>query len=328
MVARVWRVLLAVLVLSLGTLVQPVRAAEPGKVIVGVYVNKVQDVSFKDSKFAVDFYIWFRWKPVGELADYKPLESFGLVNGKIDNKTVVDEKMIGEESYASARINATVSKDWELAAFPFDRHKIVVDIEDEKVFAGNMVFEADQTNSRLGDEIAVPGWLVSKFFTRVTSKEYMSNYGDTSLPTGNRVAYSRMSFGMEMDRDNAGTAIKLLSSVVVVTLLAFVVFWVHPQATDPRFGLGVGALFAVSASAFVVAGAVPDSASMTVADEFHMIAVGFIFASILVSALCMRWAEAGQDVLWKRIDRACRVLFPLLFLLSLWALTRTAANGQ
>lgn len=320
--------MLAVLVLSLGTLVQPARAAEPGKVVVGVYVNKVQDVSFKDSKFAVDFYIWFRWKPVGELADYKPLESFGLVNGKIDNKTVVDEKMIGDESYASARINATVSKDWELAAFPFDRHKILVDIEDEKVFAGNMVFEADQTNSRLGDEIAVPGWLVSKFFTRVASKEYMSNYGDTSLPTGNRVAYSRLSFGMEMDRDNAGTATKLLSSVVVVTLLAFVVFWVHPQATDPRFGLGVGALFAVSASAFVVAGAVPDSASMTVADEFHMIAVGFIFASILVSALCMRWAEAGKDVLWKRVDRACRVLFPALFLLSLWVLTRTAANGQ
>jgi hypothetical protein len=305
-----------------------VQAAEPGKVVIGVYVNKIQDVSFKDSKFGIDFYIWFRWKPVGELKDYKPLESFGLVNGKIDNKTVVDEKMIGDEAFASARINATVAKDWELASFPFDRHKIRVDVEDEKVFAGMMVFEADQANSRLGDEITVPGWIVSKFSTQVSSKEYHSNYGDTSLPTGNSVTYSRLSFGMEMDRDNFGTAIKLLSSVVVVTLLSFVVFWINPEATDPRFGLGVGALFAVSASAFVVAASVPDSADMTLADEFHMVGVAFIFASILASAISLRWAEAGHAMQWKRLDRWSRVVFPILFLLSLLVLTRVAINGQ
>jgi hypothetical protein len=65
--------------------------AEPGKVVVGTYINKMNEVSFKDSKFSLDFYIWFRWKPVGELANYKPIESMELINGRIDGKTSIVE---------------------------------------------------------------------------------------------------------------------------------------------------------------------------------------------------------------------------------------------
>lgn len=291
-------------------------AAEPAQVTIGVYLNKVLDVSFKDSKFSSDFYIWFRWKPVGALADFKPLDTFGLVNGKIDSKTVVDEKRIGDEMFASARVTATISKSWELANFPFDQHTVRIQVEDEKAHAGEMVYVVDKDNSALGDEVGIPGWTLSNFVAEVTSHQYSSNYGDVSLPTGNKVSYSRLSFGMDMDRSDLGTPAKLLSTLVVATLLAFLVFWIVPSAVDPRFGLGVGSLFAVSASAFVVASSVPDSAPMTVADRLHAIGVIFIFLSILMSTISLHWAEAGQPEKWKRLDRWCQVLFPGLFLLA------------
>jgi hypothetical protein len=31
--------------------------AEPGKVVVGIYINKMNELNFKDSKFGPDFYI-------------------------------------------------------------------------------------------------------------------------------------------------------------------------------------------------------------------------------------------------------------------------------
>ena len=300
-------------------------AAEPAQVIAGAYLNKVEDVSFKDSKFSADFYIWFRWKPVGALADFKPLDSFGLVNGKVDNKTIVDEKMIGDEMFASARVTATVSKPWDLANFPFDQHTVRIQIEDEKYHAGEMVYVIDAANSALGDEAVIPGWTLSKFVAEVSKHEYQSNYGDVSLPTGNKVNYSRLSFGMDMDRSDLGTPAKLLSTLVVATLLAFLVFWITPSAVDPRFGLGVGSLFAVSASAFVVASSVPDSAPMTVADKLHAIAVVFIFLSILASTVALHWAESEQVAKWKRLDRWCQVLFPGLFLLTVYWFSHTAS---
>jgi hypothetical protein len=290
-------------------------SAEPGKVVVGTYINKMQEVSFKDSKFTLDFYIWFRWKAVGELADYKPLESMELINGRIDGKTGIIEKKIGDLNYASARITATIFKTWGLDTFPFDKHSVRVHVEDSQFFASQLQFEPDLTNSRLGDEISVPGWALSGFATEAVPKTYKSNYGDTTLPTDALSTYSRLTFGMDMNREGWGSAIKLLSTVIFATLVAFVAFGIKPSDVDPRFGLGVGALFAVAASAFVVASTVPDSGLLTVADKVHIIAMGFIFASVVQSAICLKWDEAGLVEKYERVDFWSLIIFPLLFLL-------------
>jgi hypothetical protein len=218
-------------------------------------------------------------------------------------------------NYASARVTATIFEPWALETFPFDKHRIQVQVEDSGLFIHQMVFQPDLTNSRLGDEIALAGWTLSGFVAEAAAKTYKTNYGDTSLPTDALSTYSRLTFGMDMDRQGYGSAVKLLSTVIFATLVAFVAFGIRPIDVDPRFGLGVGALFAVAASAFVVASTVPDSDLLTIADQVHIIAMGFIFASVVVSAFCLRWDEAGEEAKWKRVDAWCLVIFPLAFLL-------------
>jgi hypothetical protein len=311
--ANVLRFLCVGLLLALGWLAP--AAAEPGKVVVGTYINKMQEVSFKDSKFTLDFYIWFRWKPEGELKNYKPLESMDLMNGRVDAKTGIVEKQIGDLSYASARITATIFKTWGLETFPFDSHRVSVHVEDSQFVDSQLQFEPDLTNSRLGDEITLPGWKLSGFATAAVPKTYKTNYGDTSLPTDALSTYSRLSFGMDMNREGWGSALKLLSTVIFATLVSFVAFGIKPSDVDPRFGLGVGALFAVAASAFVVASTVPDSALLTIADQVHIVAMGFIFASVVQSAICLKWDEAGLVEKYERVDRWSLILFPLVFLL-------------
>lgn len=311
--AKVLRIVWMVLLLT-GSWVAP-AAAEPGKVIVGTYINKMQEVSFKDSKFTLDFYIWFRWKPVGELAEYKPLESMELINGRIDGKSSIVEKKIGDVNYASARISATIFKTWGLETFPFDSHRVRVFVEDSQLVASQLQFDPDLTNSRLGDEISLPGWQLSGFATEAATKTYKSNYGDVSLPTDALSNYSRLTFGMDMKREGWGSAVKLLSTVIVATLVAFVAFGIKPSDVDPRFGLGVGALFAVAASAFVVASTVPDSGLLTIADQVHIISMGFIFASVVQSAICLKWDEAGLQERYERVDFWSLIVFPLLFLI-------------
>jgi hypothetical protein len=288
--------------------------AEPAKVVIGAYVNKLQDISFRDSRYSIDFYVWFRWKAEGELKDFKPLESMELINGRIDSKTSIVEKKIGDVNYASARVAATIFKNWELAAFPFDQHRLDIHVEDSQFVSSQLVYEADVANSRLGDELGVPGWTMSKFTPVVTNKVYKTNYGDVSLPTDALSEYARFTFGMDMHRKDYGSAAKLLSTVLAATLVAFVAFMIRPVDVDPRFGLPVGALFAVAASAFVVASAVPDSGVLTAADKMHMLAMAFIFASLVQSAFCLKWDEAEQEAKWKRADRWAIIVFPILFL--------------
>ncbi|MEO8312685.1 MAG: hypothetical protein ABI520_16065 [Caldimonas sp.] len=287
--------------------------AEPAEVIVGTYVNKVQDLSFRENRYAVDFYVWFRWKAQGPLADYKPLESFEIMNGRVDGKTSVVEKKIGDVNYAAARITATIAETWELANFPFDRHRVQVRIEDSMLTVLDLTFVPDKANSRLGDEIEMAGWRASEFGSEVQRRLYRSNYGDTSLPTDAQSEYSRYVVAWDIDRDGWGAAIKLLSTVILATGVAFVSFMVKPSDLDARFGMGVGALFAVAASAFIVSSAVPDSAALTVADRMHMVALGCIFLTLLLSAFCLRLEVRGREELAFKIDHWCLAILPILF---------------
>jgi hypothetical protein len=287
--------------------------ATPAEVIVGTYINKVQDLSFRENRYTVDFYIWFRWKAKGALADYKPLDSFEIVNGRIDNKSGVVEKKIGDINYATARIVATIAETWDLANFPFDWHRSQMRIEDSGLTALDLQFVIDKANSRLGDEIAIAGWRASNFGSEVQRRLYQTNYGDISLPTDKQSEFSRYVVSWNLDREGSGAAFKLLSTVLLATAVAFVSFMVKPSDLDARFGMGVGGLFAVAASAFIVSSSVPDSASLTVADRLHMVALGCIFFTLLVSALCLRLEVRGREELAFRIDHWCLAILPLFF---------------
>ncbi len=295
--------------------VSVVGATEPATVIVGAYVNQILDLSFKERRYAIDFWVWFRWTAEGDMADYQPLESFELMNGRIENKSSIVEKRIDGVNYASARIMASISQPWELDAFPLDNHRLRIYLEDSRRVASELVYVIDVANSRLGDEIHLSGWTVSFFDAGVTTKVYHTNFGDISLPTTDRSEFSRFTFSMDLRRENHEAAIKLLTTMLVAPLVAFAAFLIRPTDVNTRFGVGVGALFAVATSAVIVASAVPDSSALTTADKLHMIAMIFIVASLVQSAICMKWVETGEEIRSKQVDRLCVFIFPLLFLL-------------
>lgn len=305
----------------------PARA-EPAQVVVGAYVNKIEELNFRENKYVIDFYIWFRWKAEGELAEYKPLESFEIINGRRDAMAAVVEKKIGDLNYAIARITATINEKWDLKRFPFDSHHTQVRVEDSVFTAEDVVFVADEKNSRLGDEIEMSGWTAKNFVNEVERKIYRTNYGDTSLATDAQSTYSRYVFGWDIERTNLGAAIKLLSTVLLATAVSFVAFMVRPSDLDARYGMGVGSLFAVMASAVIVSSSVPDSGGMTLADQLHMVALAVIFVTLLLSSLCLRLETHEQEELAYRIDHWCLAILPLLFYgWAIWAMWRAARGA-
>ncbi|HET7852739.1 MAG TPA: hypothetical protein VFK91_08340, partial [Methyloceanibacter sp.] len=60
--------LLALLLSVLACLSAPSAVAEPAageapvKVVVGAYINDIQELDFKTNSYAIDLYVWFRWK--------------------------------------------------------------------------------------------------------------------------------------------------------------------------------------------------------------------------------------------------------------------------
>jgi hypothetical protein len=135
--SQLLRAIALALVMGIGN---PGRAAEhrvatPKKIHVGVYVKEVHGISLKDSLVTVDFYVWFRWTDDG----LKPLESFDLVNGRIESKQSAYDANIEGVHYASCRVVAALHKLWDVSRYPLDSHTFAIEIEDNNLEAEKLI---------------------------------------------------------------------------------------------------------------------------------------------------------------------------------------------
>src|SRR5687768_16492336 len=96
--------------------------------------------------------------------------------------------------------------------------------------------------------------------------------------------------------------LRLFSGLHIAVFVAFLALWIQPTDVDPRFGLGAAALFAAVASEFVVASSLPETNILTLADQLHMASLGFIFLSLIESAVSLPLCRANA-VASRRLDR-------------------------
>lgn len=285
-------------------------AQPPAEVHVGVYVNRIYDLSLRDNRFVSDFYIWFRWQD----KELKPYESFEIANGHLDSRETIYQDVVEGFQYAVVRVTATVTKYWDIRPFPLDNHEVTLEIEDSQNEDFKFKYIADAANSTISPDTQVPGWNIGKTNNQVRSHEYKTNYGDISLPSGNSSSYSRYIFSVNLLRPGYGYFKKLFLSLFLATLISFLAFAIKPTDLDPRFGLGIGAIFAVAASQYVVASSLPDSNIMTMADALHILSITYIFLSLVESTVSLKLATGSRPELSQKLDRICLVLFILTYL--------------
>jgi hypothetical protein len=49
---------------------------DPAKIVLGAYINDIQELDFKTNSYAIDLYVWFRWKP----SDIDPSKTMEFMN--------------------------------------------------------------------------------------------------------------------------------------------------------------------------------------------------------------------------------------------------------
>jgi hypothetical protein len=311
---------LAILVvLSLGLLPNP-GAAEPQVVTVGTYIQQIQDLSLRDGKVTVDFYLWARWK--GEELD--PLATLEVMNGQLESRDVLDRKMIGDEHYAQGRMRAILNVPWDVTNFPLDTQRFSIAIEDSVLTTKDLRIVADTENTAYSPQIVIPGYRIAGSRTKVSDYTYKTNYGDVSLPTGNASAYARFEQEIVIDRPSIGYFFKLFGAVFISSLVAFLAFLVKPNDLDPRFGLGVGSIFAVVACAFVVSSQLPESSEFTLADYVNLISLGTILLTIVQSAISLMIFERNPARA-RALDRVSFGIFPPLYFFAIAAAASATA---
>jgi hypothetical protein len=286
----------------------------PNRLFVGVYVNHIYGIDIKASQFSVDFYIWFRWDGNEQL---KPIETFELANGRITSKTGFVKRTNGTQHYVSCRVLATITKFWDLRRFPLDDHTLEIEIEDSDQDIRASVFESDTDNASYSPDLQVPGWVILGAHGRVVTHTYHTNYGDISLPHDSSASYSQYTFGIDVHRSGYSRFLKVFFGLFISVMISWCGFYLAPKDASSRVSLCVGATFAAAAVTLGINSSLPDTNSITMADQLIMLTLGIIVASLVETIIALALIARNKEVVRRRLDRVCAICFPLFYLVML-----------
>ena len=284
---------------------------------VGVYVTALRDLDLAEKSFSAEFWVW----SVCPSEDVKPLKSLKVLNVKklesshdltSISKNLTDSFPTKEQLYWSQiRINAVFSYSWNVSNYPFDRHTLIIPIQEAIENASNFVYTPDFDHSGYQLSSGLDDWKITQFKISEEKVPYNTTFGNPELISP-QDSYSRMVVAIDIKRVKLFSFFKLTIGVYIAFAVAMLSFFYDSKETSlasPRRAIFIGSLFAALLSMRVQESVIGRTEDLTLVDQIHIATILYIFGTGVIAVYSRLTSESGQAKRSKRLDR--RVFFQL-----------------
>ncbi|MBK7882454.1 MAG: hypothetical protein IPJ81_00415 [Chitinophagaceae bacterium] len=251
----------------------------PDTVKTGIYITSIHDIDFKQKEYSVNFWLWLKYKN----PEFDFVQNLEVPQAKTVVKSFSTVDTTDGQIYILMKLQCVMKNSWRIENFPFDRQTMRISIENSQFDSESLVFAADTVGKNFDPRFTLRGWSIDSFAVSTGVKAYETTFGDPSLDIPH-TEYSTFKVKIGMHRDAFGLFWKMFLGMYVAFLIAYVCFYIHTDIIDARFGLSVGALFAVIGNKYIIDSALPESVTFTLVDTLHGITLFFILAVITATA--------------------------------------------
>ncbi len=265
--------------------------ASAEQVTTGVYIDRIKSISLKDNIWTVDFYIWFKW--TGNL---DPGENFQVVDGSIDKKEAILNTTKGSEEYALYKVTATITKKFDMFRFPEDEQFLTIDIQDKQLGRDKLIYIPDNTSSKVGPEVNIPGYTVNTL--KMVEKPF---YYNTTMgnPDSNSTTYSQLRTGIFLTREDLtvlfisliGIFIGVFAAIMSLLIISF----------QGRFSMEGSAMFVGITNMVLITNLAP-TGTVTVGHLITAFGLFIIALCLFESAISLSYNKQNMTDLARRLD--------------------------
>jgi hypothetical protein len=297
------RVAAIVWALAVAWLAGPAAAA-PVTCRIGAYVTSIHNVDTVAGTFQADAWTWSLCP--GAVRD--ALATIEATNADAVATALHTVVPRGRLRWEQQKLSGTFRDDFDVRLYPFDRHRLVIALEEGRSDTRELVYAFDRQNSGVSERIRVPGWTVGGFGAAVSEAETRTNFGDPSLPPGSAARYAHLDLSVGLSRSDVGTFVKLTFPVYVAALLALLGLLLHGEGRsllNARLGLLSGLLFAIVLNLRSTDEVVGTAPSLTLMDLIHFAALALVFATTAAAAVMAVDRDEGEAATARRrrLDR-------------------------
>lgn len=288
----------------------------PDTVYTGAYITSIHDINFKDKEYSLNLWLWLKYKN----KDFDFLHNLEVPQAKSVTTSFSTIDSSGNHIYMLMKLQCVMKDSWAIDNFPFDKQKLRFSIENSQFDSKSLVFSADTLGKHFDPRFTLRGWRIDSLDISTGIKKYETGFGDESLAKPH-TEYSNFKVRLQIARDAMGLFWKMFLGMYVAFLIAYMCFYIHTDSIDSRFGLSVGALFAVIGNKYIIDSALPESASFTLVDTLHGITLLFILSVIICTSYSLKLVKqdkmekaARYDFICAQILLACYVLLNAYFI--------------
>ncbi len=282
----------------------------PDTVYTGIYITSIHDIDFKQKEFTVNLWLWLKYKN----KDFDFVQNLEVPQAKTVVKSFSTIDTTGNKVYILMKLQCVMKDSWKINSFPFDRQKLRLSIENSQYDSKSLVFAADTLGKHYDPRFTVNGWSIDSFAVSTKIKAYETAFGDDELPKPHS-EYSQFRVKVGLVREAMGLFWKMFIGMYVAFLIAFACFFIHADSIESRFGLSVGALFAVIGNKYVIDSALPESSSFTLVDTLHGLTLVFIFGVIASSIYALNLLKKHEIKRVNRFDKIASIILLSVYLI-------------
>lgn len=275
-------------------------AKGPDTVRTGVYITSIHDINFKDKEYTIDLWLWLKYKN----KDFDFVKNLEVPQAKTVEKSFSTIDSADGKIYLLMKLQCVMKDTWAINNFPFDKQRLRFSIENSQFDSDAMVFVTDTLGKHFDPRFTLRGWNVDSLNITTGIKQYETAFGDESVKTPH-TEYSNYKVRMVISRDAMGLFWKVFLGMYVAFLIAYMCFYIHVDSIDSRFGLSVGALFAVIGNKYIIDSTLPESTTFTLVDMLHGLTLLFILTVIISTSYTLKLIKRNQVEKAVKIDFIC-----------------------
>ena len=302
---------------------RPAANDGPTRVSIGIWVVDINNIDSAQQNFTADIGVVLQWKDArlahtGTGLAHYPLDQIWTPRVAIANETnsvsrkfpdSVEVEPDGTVIYRQ-RYAGSFTQSLRLQSFPFDRqtfHFHVVAIRyrpNEVVFVPdeNWIRDGLQHAAGISPSITLPDWTVEKWDAKACVY---------ALTPG--MQYSGYAFEFTASRNVAYYIWKVILPLVLIVMMSWVVFWIHPATSNSQISVAVTSMLTLIAYRFAVDSQLPRLPYMTRIDLFFLVSTLLVFFSLIEVLITTILDNNHRKKQAQTIDRYCRVIFPVIF---------------
>ncbi len=308
------------------TLPRPGAESGPTKISYAVWIGDVTGIDSVAQTFSADVMLILSWhdpglRHAGPGAKKYPLADIWNPPVLIANEGRFTKRSLPEIAEV-APDGSVVTRQWligifeqtlDLRSFPFDRATFRVHMVLPGHTPREIEFEPDPKALAAGlrdgigmdHDLSLQDWRV--LGATAGSKPYTVAAG---------LELAGLAFEFTAARNSKYFVIKVILPLVMIVLMSLAVFWIDPTETSPQFSIAVTSMLTLISYRFVIEGNIPKLPYLTRLDAFILASSVLVFFALIEVVAVSRFAKSNQLALARTIDRRCRWIFPLVFLLS------------